>query len=355
MSRRDPTLTAAPSGGPANRRQANPELAPGPGPIGREVRSAEGSDRPRRWLSPSVGRGYALQTMPQPASSPMTAGAGRGLRPHNLCKPSGVMTKSPMSTLYERELDRFIVQEMKNPASRVPDNVYRNAQAAHALRIGEALLLADQVVFRVYGENVIVPLLVTTFGFEPTRRLITNGAVRFLLSTEDVVFVDSDEVTASGIDPLASIRLSDSTHTDPQASAETGLKGWNHANLAAKEQRHLARHVAMATRPLTQGVVQTLVPRVLAAYDRGDLSSFGFSPDTPLRQLTRDERQRLCAVASDLHEGIALVQEGMDLYEADDVWAALVCGCRHLNLQNGIHSTTQTVLALEGVPVYRFS
>ena len=117
-------------------------------------------------------------------------------------------------SLYERDLDRFATREMKNPASQTPDKLYRYIQGTFILRIAEALILADRLVFRAEGENVVLAFLVKSFGFEQIRRLLKNGAIEFRLASEEVVYSVDDALAKKGLLPLSPMRFNCEPHID---------------------------------------------------------------------------------------------------------------------------------------------
>src|SRR5664280_1088992 len=78
-------------------------------------------------------------------------------------------------------------------------------------RVSEMLMHHEGVCFSVYGENVIIPVLLRTYGATGLLNLLEQSAIKFCLETTGVVFW---EVERTGLFPLAPMQLTDPTHTD---------------------------------------------------------------------------------------------------------------------------------------------
>ena len=87
----------------------------------------------------------------------------------------------------------------------------------------ESLIISPKTTFKVYGENVIVPVLIDFFGVAGVEQLLEEEAIDFVLWRELITAMVDD---VPGIHPLQSAVLNNDEHCDPMASAELGMT-WN--------------------------------------------------------------------------------------------------------------------------------
>ncbi len=101
----------------------------------------------------------------------------------------------------------------------------------------EDLLLFDRVSFKVHGENIPLAVLLNLFGTKSFEALFEQSAIRFVLWTPMVGF---NETELPWIHPLVFGNFNSPAHSNPEASADLGLK-WLRNPPSARYQRLLIK------------------------------------------------------------------------------------------------------------------
>lgn len=57
----------------------------------------------------------------------------------------------------------------------------RKQLVRHLLEAAESLIISPKTTFKIYGENVVVPVLVDFFGVDGVERLLDEEAIDFIL------------------------------------------------------------------------------------------------------------------------------------------------------------------------------
>lgn len=214
------------------------------------------------------------------------------------------------------------------------------------LKVAEALLFSPKVIFKVYGENVVVPLLINHFGTDGIHKLLDDGGLEFMLWDQDITYLVEP---IRGVDPLQYVKLNSEPHCNPKSSAVMGINGWA-SSIPRSERDSLARKVSKATKTLPKDAAQSAVSSVMEHVKRGDLISFGVDPGKDDWTMDSVLHKRICSFAAKILEGTILTREGTELMHSADVWDAVVSNIRTIQLPDGLHDATSTILAIEGLP-----
>ena len=173
-------------------------------------------------------------------------------------------------SVFSKGLDGLAGRYLKHTRP-INERAMKRVLTAEALRVAEAVLLSPKVTFKVYGENVVAPLLANFFGVTGVRRLLDDRAIDFILW--DQVITSMNE-PIPGMLPLAPGTLNTPPHAIPMESAKTGINGWG-KGIPRKERKALARSVAKRTRTLPKGIAEATSHRVMELGANGGLRKIG--------------------------------------------------------------------------------
>lgn len=213
------------------------------------------------------------------------------------------------STIFTPALDAFCQAYLVTNPRRVPDpEQLLPALKVEQENIFEQLLLFDRISFKVYGENVLVPVLINTFGLPAFTDLLEQRAIGFTLWTPMVGhFVDE----IPGLVPLTAGNLSSPAHCDPEQSIELGFE-WMDKPLPRKERRALTKKLLKAYEVPPETLSHDAVRLTLSAYKSGKLGRLGLPNEgTPLESLALAGKKVLSDHATRLVEYSYMVQGGM--------------------------------------------
>jgi hypothetical protein len=104
--------------------------------------------------------------------------------------------------------------------------------------IFEQLLLFDKISFKVYGENILVPFLISQLGRDAFDASLDQEAIGFTLWTPVVTYMVND---IPGVVAIQSGTQSSPAHSDPEQSIELGLKGMSKEQLFPGARRRLIK------------------------------------------------------------------------------------------------------------------
>jgi hypothetical protein len=174
--------------------------------------------------------------------------------------------------------------------------------AEHEATLFEQLMLFDKISFKVYGENILVPVLIRMLGLRGLEELIEQKAIGFTLWASDVVYMASE---APGIDPLGSIVQNSALHVDPEVSIMHGLR-WMKPNPSLELRRRLTRKILPLYKIPSQDLSKNAVSITHSAYRSGKLKVVGFNTEQDIQNLPADARAELCKCATELMDDLAL-------------------------------------------------
>lgn len=218
--------------------------------------------------------------------------------------------------------------------------------AAERARVFEQLMLFDKVNFKVYGENILVPVLIETFGLPAFEALIEQGAFRFTLWTHDIVYMKSE---VPGIDPLGHLTQNSPAHSDPEKSVELGFN-WYRNKLEPRKLRSLTKKLINLYEVPDKDLAPDAVAQTYSAYKSGKLKQIGFEqPDKELRSLNLEERALLCKYSGEVLNYSHLLRKGMTSYSSFSYFTLLSQTAGKLK-QSGAPGNFSTLVELEGFP-----
>ncbi len=251
--------------------------------------------------------------------------------------------------IFNVEVDAVALSFLKRPD--LPETAESKAAYASALlSIGEALMIAPRVTFKVYGENVVLAVLTRVFGAKEVERLMEEGAIEFVL-WRPLILQPEEKLLAQGISPLTYGNTSNAVHADPEASCIAGMK-W-HPELDRRVRRSLGRRAAKHMASTPDEAPKQAVEAVLNAYRDGRLRDLGFDPGTPEHTLGQEDRNRLHKLADDLAESAILFEREWDLYEDEATWKTMLKVAEEVRSSGKVIKTVEEILRTESLPAIR--
>lgn len=134
---------------------------------------------------------------------------------------------------------KYFVIDSK-PLSLFEQQTFPIRDAAERAALFEHLLLFDTVSFKVYGENLLLIVMLKHFGEKGLEKLIEQGAIRFVLWTPMITHMVTE---IAGVNALQSGNLSSPAHSDPEQSIDLGLN-WLKEQATPRLRRRLRKKVA---------------------------------------------------------------------------------------------------------------
>ncbi len=253
--------------------------------------------------------------------------------------------------LYSTGLDDVASRWLKNtqPADQrqINADIKREVVAA-----AEALMIAPRVCFRVYGENVVLVLLIRAFGVKEVERLLEEHALEFHLWSHQIFTIEDVNLVRQGLNPLAAGgRPTTAVHSDPEPSAQEGLAKWGASlNLDRKVRRHLARLVAKRTTLPSTWISEWAVNRTTVAYANGEIESLGFDSNVPLHEAPPAQWKQLSSLAAKFATTADLMEHEYDLYQSAETWETLLSLFSQLMARDRTRAVTEQILAFHHLP-----
>lgn len=237
----------------------------------------------------------------------------------------------------------------------VGDRPLTSAEAAQCLIRGkeeqasifEQFLLFDQISFKVYGENLVVPFLLRFLGQKGLESMIDQEAIGFTLWTPKVTYLVSD---LPGIDPLQAGHVNSPAHSDPEESLELGFR-WMKPTPDRGVRRHLTRKLRQLYRLPRHTLAQEAVALAHSALRSGKLHMIGFpKTENDIRNLNQQERRQLCDCATGLLEYAYLLESQMSSYSDLNFYSLFKNSTSRLSSCRRIAQNFTTIATLEGLP-----
>jgi hypothetical protein len=175
------------------------------------------------------------------------------------------------------------------------------------MAIFEQLMLFDKITFKVWGESVVVPILMKAIlGEKSFDALVEQEAIRFVLWRPMVGHVQDN---IPGLNVLVHGNHNSPAHADPKTSIELGLKFFN-PPLDAKKAKKLTRRLLKLYSLPDKNLPELAVRGVNDAVQSGLLDGFGIGKRN-LDDFSLEEKVTLGKCASDFLEYQYLTQQGM--------------------------------------------
>lgn len=170
-------------------------------------------------------------------------------------------------------------------------------------RLGELLMHHDSVCLDVYGENVILPILLKAFGVVGLRALLDQGALKFRLQTHGIARLERgpDGKHLKGVHPLGSMKFDTPAHSDPQASVEMGF-AWVGQNIEAKSKKKLQKELIRAYLPIPPEAAKHAVDFAHRGHELGRFKFAGLDPKVPFDSMTDEARKLLLELAEEMFD-----------------------------------------------------
>lgn len=255
-------------------------------------------------------------------------------------------------TVFVKGLDAVGRQWLKN-STPVSSSLFQPHITRELVATAEALMVAPRVSFKVYGENVVLPMLIAGFGLEHVTEMLEKRVIEFvqwrpLIAQSDLTQEVVVDTLKQVVNPIVAGHATNAEYVDPEKAIANGLSKWGQSlHLGRPVRRRLTDLAAKRTRLLAQESSVFAVNRVTTAYLNGELMEEGFDPNVPLNTIDAPRLHRLAIMAANLVEVGALIQNDYDLYQGADTWQALESLCTRVNAFNALHTATENVLTYE--------
>jgi hypothetical protein len=251
--------------------------------------------------------------------------------------------------IFDRTANRltrgFLITGQKN---RLDTAMMRDFILLPAL-VSELLMRHDGVCFSVYGENMVAPVLVKSYGTRAISELLEQGAVKFHLQSSAVMHTVSE---VKGLNPLASAKQTQPVHTDPEASVAEGLSRLSSPPPEA-ELKRLRQRFAEAYVTPSEDFAPQAAKLAQDGYQQGRFSELGLKFDRPLGDLVLEERAKLSVLADEVLN-LSLIadlkMESLDNFEISQVFQDSMA---NLARATKVRDAEAQVFRIENVPSLR--
>lgn len=213
--------------------------------------------------------------------------------------------------------------------------------------IFEQLLLFDRITFKVYGENLLIPILLKHLGTKGFYALVEEEAIGFALWTPTIVYMKDN---IPGVETLGSGNLNSAPHADPEKSIETGLS-WLVDPLTVKQKKNIIKKVL----PLYVIPDATLAAKsvnvVKASFNSGRLSHYGLNPETKkLDNLSTDDKKILARCGDDILEYNFLVGNGLTSFSEYKYFSPFWDTIERFRVAHKMQEDFARIATIEGFP-----
>jgi hypothetical protein len=214
--------------------------------------------------------------------------------------------------------------------------------------IFEQLLLFDKISFKVYGENILVPFLISQLGRDAFDALLDQEAIGFTLWTPVVTYMVND---TPGVVAIQSGTQSSPAHSDPEKSIELGLNWMSKERLFPGARRRLIKRLVPLYKVPEPDLSHDAVRRTVSAFHSGKLNALNFSPaGKDIQNLTAPERKDLCRCATELLEYSFLIQHEMTSFSSQQYFNIFDQSVSKVEAQTTIAADFNRLAQLEGFP-----
>jgi len=257
------------------------------------------------------------------------------------------MKKLPKSIIYSG-LDAFSSKFLKN--TRPLNSINVAAQLREELeRVAELLIFSPRVTFKIYGENVVLPLLISAFGSKTVEKLLEEKSIEFLLNRGHILH---DTEYLDGLYPLSAGNSTNPEHSDPYASNDRGLLLWGN-NLSLSED-YAYRLIDLATeQTLLTGekLPHEALNKAKEAHKDGRLEKFGLPASLEfIGERDMEKVKTFCSIATDVFITAMAAENEYDLKLEKKPWDYILAVSAKLQKADGIVRTAETLLNYERLP-----
>lgn len=210
----------------------------------------------------------------------------------------------------------------------------------------EQLMLFDKISFKVFGENILVPVLIRMFGLKGFEALIEQKSIGFTLWSSDVTYLVSE---VPGVDPLQFIVHNSGPHVDPEASIMHGFR-WMKEKLSLDARRRLTRKLLPFYQVVPKELSEQAVHNVHSAYRSGALKLLGVNTEQDIRHLPVDARAVLAKCASEVMEYSYLLGARMTSFSNPHYYALFNHSASKVQAAEPIQKNFNSIASIEGFP-----
>lgn len=217
------------------------------------------------------------------------------------------------------------------------------------VRIAELLMRHDSVCFSLYGENLIAPILLSFFGARGLLDLLAQGAIKFHLQSESVVYFQG--ALQPGVRPLAGMVLNSSVHCQPDASVADGLSRC----IKKPDQatfRRLQRELSDAYLVPDRRYAATAARLATDAYERGRFSALGLAPSCELASLPVVAREQLATLATEMQELAVMAELQVETLDEFTIGTLFDESVEHLSRAGAIERAAASIFRIENIPSF---
>jgi len=212
--------------------------------------------------------------------------------------------------------------------------------------LANMLMRHDSICFGLYGENMVLAVLLKTFGEAGLLSLLEQGAIKFSLQRTFVVHLTKQH---PGLLPLQPMALNTPTHTDPEASIDDAFSRMYGA-LSNVNIPVLFRALRDAYVSPSRDFAPVAVRLAHEGYTAGRFAALGLPNKYDVINLPDTERSQLSSFADDLHHLAMVADMGMETLNESSI--ATVCdeSLAKLAQAHKIDDAVSTIFRVENVP-----
>jgi hypothetical protein len=257
------------------------------------------------------------------------------------------MQESTKDIIFDRQADGIAREAFIKGENKRPDHEIIQRAKDLPTQIGALLMRHEGVCFAIYGENVLVALLIHGFGAAGLLNLLEQGAIKFWLQKHGVMHFTAP--MPKGVFPLAPYAASTPSHTDPEASIADYFRR-SSLPLEYRLRRRLTRALVDAYVDAGTSFAPNAVKFGHEGYNLGRFRFAGLDPELPLTDLDAKGVETLAKLASEMHD-LSLISN-LHLNTLDEFNIAQVCHDSVDRLHRGgrIKNAHHEVFSIEQVP-----
>ena len=213
----------------------------------------------------------------------------------------------------------------------------------------EQLMLFDKISFKVYGENILIPVLIRMLGLKGFEELIEQKAIGFTLWASSVTHLVTD---VAGVYPLQFIVHNSPPHADPEASIMQGFK-WMKERPSLELRRRLTRKIVPLYKIPSSDLSKDAVEIVHSAYRSGKLKLMGLDTEQDLGHLPLGARSELCKYAAELMEYSYLLNSRMTSFSNFHYYTLFNDSVSKVRTKDTLYQSFNSVASIECFPDLR--
>lgn len=214
----------------------------------------------------------------------------------------------------------------------------------------EQLLLFDKVSIKVYGENIVLAVLIDALGTKQVLDLVDSGAIEFLLWTPGLFTTTNDDLMGK-IMPIQSGNLNTSVHTDPVESISTGLK-WSR-KIKKNDAKKLIAKVANVYQVPDKQFPHDAAKLVMSAYSTNKLDDLGLKCEKDITLLNYEERSKLLSLGSSVLETAILSNYDYSSFGNYSYYTVSKKSFDNIRRATGVYNGFEDVIKTESLPNIR--